>query len=313
MGDIFIDFEFLRVIDRHLDTQATEFIIHLDSIGLHFEFDPPAFRAFAVIGDGLSLKLWIKFTPKKGKNVSTSEVIECVPDQGWINILQSLTALKHDIGRVLALIHTPVVSLVECFFYGIKIRVHYMCKEIQLAAKAFGIKFIRKFLRFRNIADLEEGIIIHPVMDVAFIKHLLHHLPAIDVDLNEEGEPCLELDMHEAEVFIQKIHVKILAFTVDGNKFQKPIVLFLGLKCLAWFHNRDGTDKALLYRAVIQNSSGGFFFGILCRGKIYQGSVQRLRKGFHMRNDLLGDCFRKSREILRQDIMFRQKMFFSGR
>lgn len=114
-----------------------------------------------------------------------------MPDQGWINILQSLTALKHNIGRVLALVYTPVVTLVEGLFYGIKIRVHFMCKEIQLAAQAFGIKFIRKLLCFFDVTDLEEGIIIHPVMNVVLVKHLLHHLPAINIDLNEEREPCL--------------------------------------------------------------------------------------------------------------------------
>lgn len=112
---ILIDLEFPRVINGHFYPQAAEFIIHLDTVGLHFEFNPPAFRALTVIGDCLSLKLMVKFTPKKRKNIRTVEVIECVAYQGWINILQSLPALKHNIGSVLALIHTPVVSLVEGF------------------------------------------------------------------------------------------------------------------------------------------------------------------------------------------------------
>ena len=187
-----------------------------------------------------------------------------------------------------------------------------MCKEIQLAAKAFGIKFIRKFLCFNGIADLEEGIIVHPVMDVVFIKHMLHHLPAIDIDLNEEGKPSLDLNMHEAEMFIQKIQVKVLTFTVDGDKFQEPIVLFLWLESLAGFYNGESTDKTFINRTVQEDGPSGIFFGILRRGKIYQWSVLRLRNNFHMRNDLRSDLLSKSRKIFQQDILFRQEMPFAG-
>lgn len=86
------------------------------------------------------------------------EVIKCAAYQGWINILQSLPAFKHNIGSVLALIHAPVVSLVESFFNRIKIRVHFMCKEVKLSAQAFGIKPVGKFLCLCNVADLEKEL-----------------------------------------------------------------------------------------------------------------------------------------------------------
>ena len=90
---------------------------------------------------------------------------DCRPDDLVIKGFQVVWLFEHDIGRVLALVHIPVVSLVKSFFYGIKIRGHFMCKEIQPAAEAFGIKFIRKFLCPDSIADLKERIVIHPVMD----------------------------------------------------------------------------------------------------------------------------------------------------
>lgn len=188
-----------------------------------------------------------------------------------------------------------------------------MRKEIQLAAEAFGIKLIRKLLCFNSITDLKERIIIHPVMDAVLLKHMLHHFPAIDVDLDEEREPGLEFDMHETEMFVQKIQVKVFAFTVDGNKFQKPIVLFLWLEGLTGFHNGEGTDEPFLHRTVLQCGQGCFFFGGLRRGKVYQGPIQGLGKGFNMGNNLLRDLRSKSRKILQQDIVFRQEMPFAGR
>lgn len=104
---------------------------------LHFKFNPPAFRAFTVTGDCFSQKLFIKFTSQKGKNIGTFEVLKCVPNQRRIDFPQSFTALKHHTGCVLALVYTPVIALMADFFYGIKIRVHPMCKEIKLAAEAF--------------------------------------------------------------------------------------------------------------------------------------------------------------------------------
>ena len=158
MVDIFKDFEFLWVVDCHFDPQAAEFIIHLDAVGLHFEFNPPAFWTFTVIGDCFSQKLCIKFTSKKRKNIRTFEVVECVTNQGWINILQSIAALKHDIGCVLALVHAPVIALVENLFYRIKIRIYFMGKEIKLTAEASGIKSVCQFLCFGNVADFKERI-----------------------------------------------------------------------------------------------------------------------------------------------------------
>lgn len=66
-----------------------------------------------------------------------------------------------------------------------------MRKEIKLAAEDFGIKVIGKFLCFGDIADFDEGIIIHLVTDAVFIKDMFHHFAAIDVDLYQKREPCL--------------------------------------------------------------------------------------------------------------------------
>ena len=36
--------------------------------------------------------------------------------------------------------------------------------------------------------------------------------------------------MHEAKMFVQKTQVKVFAFAIDGNKFQKLVVPFLWLE-----------------------------------------------------------------------------------
>lgn len=57
---------------------------------------------------------------------------------------------------------------------------------------------------------------------------MFHHFTAIDVDLNEEREPCLELDMHEAEMPVKEIEVIVFTFAVYSIKGEQAVVMLLG-------------------------------------------------------------------------------------
>ncbi len=127
-----------------------------------------------------------------------------------------------------------------------------MCKEVKLSAQAFGIKPVGKFLCLCNVADLEKRIIIHLVGDVVFIKDMFHHFTAIDVDLNEEREPCLELDMHEAEMPVKEIEVIVFTFAVYSIKGEQAVVMLFGLEGLAVFHDREDVDEPLIYRLILK-------------------------------------------------------------
>ena len=128
-----------------------------------------------------------------------------------------------------------------------------MCKEIKLPAEAFGIEPVGRFLRLWDVADLEKRVIIHLVRDAVFIKDMFHHLPSIYVDLNEEGEPCLEFHMHKAEMFIKEIEIIIFAFAVHGVKGEQSIVMCFRLECLTVFYNGEDADEPLVYRPVLQD------------------------------------------------------------
>lgn len=100
-----------------------------------------------------------------------------------------------------------------------------MCKEIKLPTEAFGIEPVGKFLCLLEVTDLEKRIIIHLVRDAISIKDMLHHFPPVDVDLNQKGEPCLELHMHEAEIFIKEIKVIVFTFTIHSIMGSFPLIL----------------------------------------------------------------------------------------
>lgn len=128
-----------------------------------------------------------------------------------------------------------------------------MCKEIQLPAETFGVEFVRKLLCLCNIADLKKRVVVHPVRNAVFVKDVFHHLPPVDIDLDEEGEPSLQLDMHKTEMLVQIIKVKVLALAVYGIKRKQPVIMFPGLERLAILHDRKDTDKAFPDRIVLKD------------------------------------------------------------
>lgn len=75
---------------------------------------------------------------------------------------------------------------------------------------------------------------------------MLHHFTAIDVDLDEEREPCLELDMHEAEMLVKEIEVIVFTFAFYGVKGGQAVVMLFGLESLAAFHYRENADEPFL-------------------------------------------------------------------
>lgn len=188
-----------------------------------------------------------------------------------------------------------------------------MGKKVQLPAEGFGIEFIRKLLCFCDITDSGKGIVIHLVRDAVFFQNMLHHLPAVDVYLDHEGEPCLELDMHEAEIFIQVIKVIVFAFTHNGFKFQLSVRLFKGLESLASFHNGEDADKAFRYGVCFQNIKGSLLFWDFGGCQVDQGTVFICRHAFHMGDDIVRDRIGVSGKILQQDVKAGKEIFPPGK
>lgn len=124
MVDGSIDFELTWVINGGFNSKHAALVIHFDTVGLQPELYPAAHGAVLVVGDCLSLKPRVRFAPHEGKDIGACEIVECVTNQRWIDILEEAALFKHDIGCELALIHAPVVALPERFLYSVKKRIN---------------------------------------------------------------------------------------------------------------------------------------------------------------------------------------------
>ena len=112
-----------------------------------------------------------------------------------------------------------------------------MGKEIKLAAKGFGIKFVRELLCFFNVTEGRKRVVIHLIGNTILIKNMLHHFPSVDVNLDQKREPGLKLYMHKTKVFIKIIKVIILALAVDKAEIKQAVFLFDRLKSLTGLHH----------------------------------------------------------------------------
>ena len=76
---------------------------------------------------------------------------------------------------------------------------------------------------------------------------MLHQFPAIYIDLDVEGEPCLDLDKHEPEFFIQIIEVIVQAL---GKGRLEEMFSFLpdNFSGPAGFQSFQDADKAIVNR-----------------------------------------------------------------
>lgn len=82
---------------------------------------------------------------------------------------------------------------------------------------------------------------------------MFHHFLSINIDLDEERKPCLQLHVHKAEMLIKEVEIIIFAFAVYGIKGKPPIVMFFRLEGLAVFYNGEDADKPLIYRMLLQS------------------------------------------------------------
>ena len=132
---------------------------------------------------------------------------------------------------------------------------------------------------------------------------MFHHFPAVDINLDEEREPCLKLDMHEPEIFVLKIKVIIFTLTVCGNKIQQAIILFLRHQSLAVFHYGKCTDQPVFYRVIPEDIQSGLLFRGFGGRKVDKRPVVGAGKCFSIRDDIISDPAGIVRKIFKKNIL----------
>lgn len=200
---------------------------------------------------------------------------------------------------------TNVVLLVDSHGW------HY-CESVCIHFIKCSIHVDSRFLCFSDIVDFKGGIIYHTISNEGCYYSVLHHFPAIGVELDEEWEPFLEFDMHEVKMSVEEIQVKVFTFTGGGNELQELVVLFLWQR-----FGHSSTMEMVKIILLTQGCPEGEPKQLFLWNPMQREGISKVRhglhKGFYMGSGLYSNLLGKSRKILQLDIVFRHEMSLAGR
>ena len=133
----------------------------------------------------LVLVVAVELAAQKSGDVVRLHRVNGGPRQPLINRLQVALALEYDVGGELDLIQAPVVVEFE--------RLHHRTvpvgEPIQFPMQHFDPELVGQFLSLLEVGDPAEGVVQHPVFDVALAHLPCQNTMAVTVELQPEGTP----------------------------------------------------------------------------------------------------------------------------
>lgn len=229
-------FEERDIVGRSLDTKGDAvFVVHLDSGFAHMMLDACALDACVEIIAEFILEALRKFAAQKHGDLFRFDCVHSRADKLFVQGFQFVLTFEHDVGGVFNLHETPMISSGEPAD-GRTINTHSI---VQRLMQAEGIEVIGEFLRQGGIIDMDEGIVMQPVVYLFPVKLLHKSVMAVAIELQPEGSPCGHAQI--AQTPLRKYKVEIVVQTLPGNRLQKGLAcLFVmpRLKCVAGLHGR---------------------------------------------------------------------------
>jgi hypothetical protein len=268
------DAKFLRRVDDHLDAEdQTGLVIHLDPVLFHAVFDPPPRQPppefmFAEVGDHLAREIAAQLAPQEGHHLPSAEVAGAVLQQARGKVLELREALEHQVGGVLGLGGDPVVlpgveqiSQEGIDPVGVALEGLHPVPEDQA---------IRKGLRAREVLDPEKDVVELGVAEGVTRELMGEPFMAVEVELDLQREPGLQLDVDQPELAVHEEVVEEQALAL-GRLDVGGLIPAQGVGA-AGFEHRIDADQAVLDAIARGELAGqGFHLGVL--GEVLEGAA----------------------------------------
>jgi len=200
------DPELIGTVDHRFDPQdLAVLVIHLDHVLVVSMLDPRALVPLFVVGDDFALVLLGQFPPEKGEDVLTGETKRRMASQSLVKRLECRPGSEDHVGRVLGLIANPVV--VEIPEEALQERIRFARKFVEDFDPLLSGKAVGNLLGFPFVFEPSKSIVGGSISDLAPVQLALQPRVAVDADLDGEGKPGLEADVHQTQLRIQEIEV----------------------------------------------------------------------------------------------------------
>jgi hypothetical protein len=254
------DTEFIGMVDNRLDSQyAPFFVVHFNTVTLHPMFDPRTGPALLEFVHDLPFEVPVEFPSEEGHDILGAEAHRGVPQQCFIQAFQRGAVLEQDVGCELGLVDDPIVP--HASKQGREMGIDLLGEGIENLRFDSPDKLVGETLSALGVLDGNED-----VFDLSVVDSMLVHLPGeqvmkIDVDLDHEGEPGLDSDMHKAELPVEVIEVEAKAPGVvpDDTRLAVTVGEFETLALLDGGEDADETFSDVVHSGDLARTA--FFSG----------------------------------------------------
>ena len=304
-----IDSKIAGLVEGRFDPQdAALFVVHLDRVGLEGVFDSNPFGALFQIADNFPFKVAAHLSmsghpvAQKAHDIGAGKAGDGVPDQGWVDGAQGLGALEHHIRGVFALLGCPVVLESQRPAYLRRQRMVLPEDSIQLIGPIQVQLPVHQPLRSGEVADPGKTVLFLGVVHLVTIHLPAQPFPAIEADLNLEGKPALQAQMHEAKLRMQMVEIEVLALAAFQLEFQ-----LLGLAVAAQkigpagLDTTKNPDQAILEAILFNEFPRQNFFAGVAGGEIAKRPSGYFGQSQSGRLNALGQLNGKFLEVLEEN------------
>src|SRR6516164_5923655 len=123
---------------------------------------------------------------------------------------------------------------------------------------------IAKGLSPPNVSDAQEAVVLPTIAKARGVQLLRQPFPAIDGDVNVQGEPCLQPQVHKAELRMPQVEVVMLAFAGTAVQLQVPrLGVAVDLVGVARLYRAEHANQPRADPLLLSDLAGLLFFGDL--------------------------------------------------
>ena len=292
------------VVDGSFQTQdLAELVVHLQGDRTHEVLNPRAFDPRLKAAAHFPVVKGREFTTQEGGDVFGFDGVDGGTRQRFVERLKILPVTENEVGGILDLIETPVVSQAEAH----DDRTVAAREGVEFSMQLFHAPAIGEALSAMPIGNLQEGIIEELIRDPLPTELAGQPFMPIEVDLQAEGTPSGHADKDQSQVLIEKVEVVMQALAVV--RAQVDLAGFLVVPRPVGgtaLHGRKDADQAGVSATFPQPGSHPVFFAEVGLADVLDAQAVLGGQAFGVFPQLIPQRFGEARIIENADAVSEQ-------
>ena len=227
------------------------------------------------------------------------EVVDGVMEEGGIDGSEAGGIFEQDIAGVLTFAHGPVVGA-QVKALGIDARVKGFGQVSQPGDPPASDEAVYEDLCPGDVGDVNEAVVPLFERDAFFLHAASEPFPAVDADLDGEGDPGLQAHVHEPELTVEEVEVDVETGAI-GRFESENVVAAEEAEGSADFDASEDTDESFADLVFFDDLASDLFLGSAGGGDVLVGTAMSFGIGFGAAADAFGQGFCEGGEVGQED------------